>query len=86
MEIQQMSHDLEFNQERIRGRVTRIFPKEGYIWIQGEDGVSYFGHVSHMREGLLEDVRIGQVGAFVPNKGDKPREKGPYATMIELEW
>jgi cold shock CspA family protein len=71
---------------RIRGTVKRTFPNKGYLWLSGEDGVDYFGHQSHIQDGIdIMETWIGQPCSFVPNAGTGPTEKGPYAEEILLE-
>ena len=70
---------------RISGTVKRTFPNKGYLWLQGDDGVDYFGHQSHIQHGVdIMETWVGQPATFIPRAGDGPDEKGPFAEAIEL--
>jgi len=72
---------------RIRGTVKRTFPNKGYLWLSGEDGTDYFGHQSHIQDGVdIMETWVGQPASFVPYPGDGPGEKGPYAEVIVIEY
>jgi hypothetical protein len=81
-----------YNAIRIHGRITGIHPpkrnsdgdmKGGYIWVQGDDGVAYFGHITQFKPGVnILDLRIDQECSFLPSR----RFQGPAAELLEFEF
>jgi cold shock CspA family protein len=66
---------------KIGGIVKRTFPNDGFIFITGDDGTDYFGHVSQIQAGIqIIELRAGQRCSFVPTQ----KVRGPAAEFIEF--
>jgi cold shock CspA family protein len=66
---------------KIGGKVKRTFPNDGFIFITGDDGTDYFGHVSQIQAGIqIIELRAGQRCSFVPTQ----KVRGPAAEFIEF--
>lgn len=71
------------NAERIRGRVRATLPKQGFFWIDGNDGQKYFAHAAKVQNGWnILDMFEGQGCEFVAQYDD-PR--GPRAIAIRMD-
>lgn len=81
---------LENGEQRIRrevkthstsetGRVVRVFPGEGYGFLESSEGIEiYFHHNSVLRDGFGE-LKVGEKVRYV----EEPGEKGPQASTVE---
>lgn len=82
---------MSVKQLRAKGRVTGIHPvvkdpdsgkpvAGGFIWIMGDNGVAYFGHVTQILKKKIEDLEIGDPCTF----DGVDMDKGPAALLIEF--
>lgn len=60
------------------GRVTRLFPFEGYGFLAGEDGTELYFHRNAVREAAFEALEVGDRVRYV----EEPGEKGPQASTV----
>lgn len=62
------------------GRVTQIFPEEGYGFIETPDGRSIYFHRNSVLNSAFDELQLGTEVRFVEEAGDK----GPQATSVHL--
>ncbi len=63
------------------GRVSKLFPDEGYGFITTMEGVDYYFHENAVLGGKFDDLEIGTAVTFVEGTGDK----GPQASSVSIE-
>jgi ribosomal subunit interface protein len=63
-----------------RGRVVRLFPKEGYGFIAAADGHELYFHRNSVLEGLFDRLTVGTEVRFAEELG----ERGPQASTVAL--
>ncbi len=61
-------------------RVARLFPEEGYGFLEAADGREIYFHENAVLEGHFDDLRIGAEVEFVEADGDM----GPQASTVRL--
>lgn len=61
-------------------RVTRVFPGEGYGFLEAPDGREIYFHGNAVLDSHFADLRVGAVVEFVETAGDK----GPQASTVRL--
>jgi hypothetical protein len=50
---------MEMTENQMGGEVKRTFPRKGYFWVQGDDGVDYFVHHSQiLNPDLMIEVQV----------------------------
>lgn len=64
--------------ERHQGRIARVFPAEGYGFLQTEDGHQVYFHRNSVIGAAFEALSIGERVRYVEEPGDK----GPQATTV----
>ena len=62
------------------GRVTALFPDEGYGFIETPDGEEIYFHQNSLLNGDFGQLDIGREVRFTPEIGDK----GPQASVVRL--
>lgn len=62
------------------GRVARLFPGEGYGFIESDDGREIYFHRNSLVNGDFEDLEVGTVVRFAEERG----EKGPQASSVHV--
>lgn len=77
-----MRADVKTHEPATTGRIVRLFPQEGYGFIQGADGQEIYMHRNSVTDGGFESLVPGdEVRYFVhPAEG----EKGPQASTVTL--
>jgi cold shock CspA family protein len=63
-----------------RGRIARLFPVEGYGYIEAEDGHEVYFQKSSVLRDAFERLTVDNVVAFVEQRG----LKGPQASTVKL--
>lgn len=63
----------------LRGRVVRLFPWEGYGFLESEGREVYF-HRNSVRHGGFDQLEVGTAVRFAEEEGDK----GPQASTLEV--
>lgn len=63
-----------------RGRVVRLFPIDGYGFIEAQDGHEVFFQKNSVLNGAFDRVAVGSRVRFVEEAGDK----GPQASTVQL--
>ena len=62
------------------GRVTKIFPRDGYGFLTAEDGREIYFHKHSVLNGAFDHLTLGTLVNFV----DEPGELGPQATTVRI--
>lgn len=62
------------------GRVARLFPVDGYGYIEAEDGHEVYFQKSSVLGNAFEHLTVGSAVSFV----EEPGEKGPRASTVKL--
>lgn len=62
------------------GRVVRLFPHEGYGFLEGDGGVEVYFHRNSVLHGGFDRLTVGATVRFVEELG----ERGPQASTVEI--
>jgi len=62
------------------GRVLRLFPAEGYGFIESDDGREIYFHRNSLVNGDFDELEVGTVVRFAEERG----EKGPQASTVHV--
>jgi len=62
------------------GRVLRLFPEEGYGFIEGPQGREVYFHKNSVLDEAFERLEVGSVVQFF----EEPGNKGPQASTVRL--
>jgi cold shock CspA family protein/ribosome-associated translation inhibitor RaiA len=73
-------HDVKTHQAQPHARVTRLFPQEGYGFLQTAEGREVYFHKNSVLNNAFERLMIGSTVSFVEEKG----EQGPQASTVKL--
>jgi cold shock CspA family protein len=68
------------HEEQPRGRVLRLFPDEGYGFLESADGREIYFHRNALLNGDFERLAVGREVRFFEREG----EKGPQASSVHL--
>jgi len=74
--------DIKSHEVPPHGRVTKLFPKDGYGIIETPDGREIYFHRNSVVGDAFGHIKIGQEVRFVVAEGES--EKGPQATTVHL--
>ena len=75
-----LRHDVKTHHPMPRAKVSKLFSKEGYGFIETPDGREIYFHKNSVLNSALEHLNIGDEVIFSEETGDK----GPHATSIRL--
>jgi len=75
-----LRHDVKTHHPVPHAKVSKLFPKEGYGFIETPDGREIYFHKNSVLHSALEHLDIGDEVIFSEEAGDK----GPQATSIRL--
>ena len=75
-----LRHDVKTHHPTPHAKVSKLFPKEGYGFIETQDGHEIYFHKNSMLNSSFEHLDIGDEVIFSEEAGDK----GPHATSIRL--
>jgi cold shock CspA family protein len=75
-----MIGNVKTHEEPPRGHVTRLFPAEGYGFLEGADGREIYFHRNALVNGDFERLSVGREVRFFERDG----EKGPQASTVHL--
>jgi cold shock CspA family protein/ribosome-associated translation inhibitor RaiA len=63
---------------RAPGRIVRLFPADGYGFLEAEDGREVYFHENSVSKGRFGRLKVGEPVLFAEEEGDK----GPRATTV----
>ena len=72
--------EVKSHQSPPRARVTRLFPEEGYGFLETVDGREIYFHKNSVLNNAFERLMIGSTVSFIEEKG----EQGPQASTVKL--
>jgi cold shock CspA family protein/ribosome-associated translation inhibitor RaiA len=75
-----LRHDVKTHHPMPHARVSKLFPKEGYGFIETPDGREIYFHKSCVLNSGLDHLDIGDEVIF----SEEPGDKGPHATSVRL--
>lgn len=61
------------------GRVARLFPEDGYGFIESDEGLEVYFHAHAVKKGKFKDLTPGTAVIFAQERG----EQGPQATWVQ---
>jgi cold shock CspA family protein/ribosome-associated translation inhibitor RaiA len=76
--IQRHRREVKQHTELPMGRVTRLFPKEGYGFLETFDGREVYFHCNSVLEDRFASLEVGSPVEFLEETG----EKGPQASTV----
>jgi cold shock CspA family protein/ribosome-associated translation inhibitor RaiA len=72
--------DVKTHEAKLQGRVSRLFPEEGYGYIETRDGSELYFHENSVLDEHFDRLEIGSPVTFVEERADK----GPQASTVIL--
>jgi cold shock CspA family protein/ribosome-associated translation inhibitor RaiA len=82
--LQDFSHlrrrEVKTHQASPRARVARLFPEEGYGFLETTDGREIYFHKNSVLNNAFERLATGSTVSFTEEKGDQ----GPQASTVKL--
>jgi len=72
--------DVKFHEEVPPARVVRIFPDDGYGFLQTPDGREVYFHANSVLNGAFSRLDVGTLVNFAEEMG----EKGPQASTVRI--
>jgi cold shock CspA family protein/ribosome-associated translation inhibitor RaiA len=78
--VRELRGDVKDHPEPPHGKIVRIFPQEGYGFIETPDGREIYFHRNSLLEAAFEDLQPGTEVRFAEEEGDK----GPQASTVQL--
>lgn len=76
--VRKQRGEVKAHEEVPLAKVTRIYPDQGYGFIETMDGREVYFHENCVSHGTFKDIHIGLLVRFAETRG----EKGPQATVI----
>lgn len=64
------------------GKVTKYFKDRNYGFIKGDNGITYFAHVSNIQDGYLEKGYIVDFHSFTDKNG---KEQAGNVIVVESD-
>jgi cold shock CspA family protein/ribosome-associated translation inhibitor RaiA len=72
--------DVKSHEGNPSGRVVRVFPEEGYGFIESQDGYEVYFHKNSVLDGDFDHVEVGSEVTFAEEEG----LQGPQASSVRL--
>lgn len=72
--------DVKIHQAPARARVIKLFPKEGYGFLESPDGQEIYFHRNSVLKDAFDRMKIGSEVRYVEELGDK----GPQASTVDM--
>jgi ribosomal subunit interface protein len=69
--IERQRGDIKRRETKPMGRVVRIFPEDGYGFIENVEGNEVYFHENAVLGGKFKDLEVGSVVTFVEREGDE---------------
>jgi ribosomal subunit interface protein len=67
--IRHQRGDVKFHEQELHGRVARLFPEEGYGFIEGLDGREFYFHRYNVVSPDFDEMNVGDEVAFLEEVG-----------------
>ena len=78
--LRELRHDVKTHSLPAVGRVARVFPTQGYGFLQTSENREIYFHRNAVRQGHFDDLKPGSMVRFAEEQG----EKGPQASAVAL--
>lgn len=78
--VRERRRDVKQHVPSPRGRVIRLFPSEGYGFLENQDGKEVYFHQNAVLNGRFDDLNVGSEVLFAEEAGDE----GPQASTVEF--
>jgi cold shock CspA family protein/ribosome-associated translation inhibitor RaiA len=75
-----LRHDVKTHYPNPHAKVSKLFPKEGYGFIETPDGREIYFHKNSLLNSVFERLKVGDEVFF----SEEVADKGPHATSIHL--
>jgi cold shock CspA family protein len=72
--------DIKTHERMPEARVTKLFPVEGYGYIETPDGREFYFHANSVLNNRFKSLKLGSKVSFTEEAG----EKGPQASTVHL--
>jgi cold shock CspA family protein/ribosome-associated translation inhibitor RaiA len=72
--------DVKTPEAKQRGRVCRLYPEEGYGYIETQDGSELYFNRNSVLRGGFEHIKVDSIVSFAEEQG----ERGPQASTVAL--
>lgn len=72
--------EVKIHEEKPLGRVSRVFPADGYGFLTSPSGQEIYFHENALLDVDLADLKVGTLVSFVEHEGDK----GPQASSVAV--
>jgi len=72
--------DVKTHERSLRARVSRLFPEEGYGFLETVGGREIYFHSNSVLHGAFNHLKLGSLVSFVEEQG----EQGPQASTVRL--
>jgi cold shock CspA family protein len=72
--------DVKIHEPMPQARVTKLFPVEGYGYIETPDGLEFYFHANSVLNNRFKSLKLGSKVSFTEEAG----EKGPQASTVHL--
>lgn len=76
--VRKLRGDIKSHEPPPHGIVTKLFPQEGYGFIQTPEGREIYFHANSLVDTSFEEIDLGSDVRFIEEPGDK----GPQATSV----
>ena len=76
----QLRGDVKNHKTAVHARVIKLFPQEGYGFLEASDGQEIYFHRNSVLKDAFDRMKIGTEVRFVEELG----EKGPQASTVEM--
>lgn len=78
--LEMVQQQMKTHEEHVRtGRILRLFPADGYGFIETQDGLEVYFHAHAVKKGKFEHLRMGTEVKFTQETG----VKGPQAIWVQ---
>lgn len=78
--VRKQRGDVKPHERSLHGRVKRVFPQQGYGFLESESGEDIYFHENAVLNGAFNRLTVGDRVRYADEMGDK----GPQATFVEL--
>lgn len=78
--VRRQRGDVKTHARALHGRVKRIFPQQGYGFLETEAGEDVYFHRNAVLDGAFDRLALGDRVRFEEEPGDE----GPHATFVEI--